>query len=92
MKKTQLLFILSFLFSTSNLIASTTTVKGNASQFKGKELELFTYSDYITSKKLDLGFTTIESNGAFNFNFETSEVKKVYVKIEDKTTCPITLD
>ena len=86
MKKTQLLFILSFLFSTSNLIASTTTVKGNASQFKGKELELFTYSDYITSKKLDLGFTTIKSNGAFNFNFETSEVKKVYVKIEDKTT------
>tara|TARA_B100000809_G_scaffold80984_1_gene79276 strand:+ start:792 stop:2255 length:1464 start_codon:yes stop_codon:yes gene_type:complete len=86
LKKTQLLFILSFLFFTSGLIASTTIVKGNASHFKGKELELFTYSDYITLKKQDIGFTTIKSNGAFIFNFETSEVKKVYVKIEDKTT------
>jgi len=86
LKKTYFLLIISILFFTSGLIASTTIVKGNASQFKGKELELFTYSDYITSKKQDIGFTTITNDGAFSFNFESAEVKKVYVKIEDKTT------
>jgi thiol-disulfide isomerase/thioredoxin len=86
LRKISLLIILVFLFLTPSLIASTTIVKGNASQFKGKELELFTYSDYISLKKKDIGFTTIKENGAYNFNFEASEVKKVYVKIEDKIT------
>ena len=84
MRKTQLLSIFTFLFFTSSLIASTTVVKGNASQFKGKELELFTYSDYISLKKQDLGFTTIQTSGVYSFDFESSEIKKVYVKIEDK--------
>lgn len=85
MREIQLISILIFLFISTSSIA-TTTVKGNASQFKGKELELFTYADYISSKKQDIGFTTIKSSGAFSFNFETTEIKKVYLKIEDKTT------
>ena len=86
MKKINLLFILSFLFFTTGLFASRTIIKGNAKQFNGKELEMFTSSDYISSKKQDIGFTTIKNDGAFIFSFESNEVKKIYIKIEDKTT------
>ncbi|MGB0888576.1 MAG: hypothetical protein ACPGSL_10670, partial [Vicingaceae bacterium] len=86
MRKIKGIFILAFLLITSTLFASTTVVKGNATQFKGKELELFTTADYISAKKEIIGFTTIKANGAYNFSFDAKEVKKVYLKIEDKTT------
>lgn len=86
MKKIHLTLILGFLFFTTHLLASTTVVKGNASQFKGKELVLYTYSDYISSKKEEIGFATIKQNGAYSFEFDATEIKKVFLKIEDKTT------
>ncbi|MDG1477228.1 MAG: TlpA disulfide reductase family protein [Vicingaceae bacterium] len=86
MRKTATIFILVFLFTTTTLFASTTVIKGSATQFKGKELELYTSADYISSKKEAIGFTTIKTNGAYNFSFDATEVKKVYLKIEDKTT------
>lgn len=86
MRKIQTIFILVSLLITSTLFASSTVVKGNAKQFKGKELELFTSADYISSKKEIIGFTTINSNGTYNFSFDVKEVKKVFLKIEDKTT------
>ncbi len=84
-KFNQLLVALLFL-CVSTITASTTVVKGNASEFKGKELVLFTYSDYISNKKEQIGFTTINKNGAYNFEFDVKETKKVFLKIEDKTT------
>jgi len=86
LKKINLTLIISFLFFTTNLLASTTVVKGNASQFKGKELILYTYSDYISTKKQEIGFITIKQNGTYNFEFDATEIKKVFLKIEDKTT------
>jgi len=86
LRKINLIFILSFLFFTTNLLASKTVVKGNASKFKGKELILYTYSDYISTKKEDIGFTTIKQNGAYSFEFDATEIKKVYLRIEDKIT------
>lgn len=84
-KFNQLLIVLLFLCA-STIRASTTIVKGNAKTFKGKELVLYTYSDYISTKKEHIGFTTIKDNGSFSFEFDSKDTKKVFLKIEDKTT------
>jgi thiol-disulfide isomerase/thioredoxin len=78
--------IILFILSASTITASTTIVKGNSKGFKGKELVLYTYSDFISSKKEQIGFTTITENGTFNFEFDSKATKKVFVKIEDKST------
>ena len=76
-KFNQLLVVLLFL-CTSTITASTTVVKGNAKTFIGKELVLYTYSDYISNKKEQIGFTTIKQNGSYNFEFDANATKKVY--------------
>ena len=86
MKKHLLLPIVTLLLFVSNLTAATTVIKGNSKNFKGKELVLFTYSDYISLKKEQIGFTTITENGTYNFEFDLNTTKKVFLKIEDKTT------
>ena len=77
--------MLTFFLFASTLSASNTVIKGK-STFKGNELVLYTYSDYISTKKMQIGFTTIKQNGTYNFEFDVKEIKRVFLKIEDKTT------
>ena len=84
MKYTQLLVLFLFLFTTQ-LKASIIIIKGNASKFKGKELTIYTYSDYISNQKTQIGFTTIQKNGSYSFKFEAENIKKVFFNIEDKS-------
>ncbi|PCJ25148.1 MAG: hypothetical protein COA97_08350 [Flavobacteriales bacterium] len=86
MKYPYLIVGLLFVFFVSTLSANKTVVKGIASAFKGKELILYTYSDYISQKKTEIGFTTINKNGSYSLEFDINQTKKVFVKIEDKTT------
>ena len=86
MSKIKQSFFVIFLFLASTLFASKTIVKGKAKGFNNKELVLYTYSDYISNKKEQIGFTTISNSGGYNFEFETENTQKVYLQIEDKTT------
>lgn len=86
MKNYNQILVLLFVFFVSTLTASKTVIKGKSNGFKGKELILYTYSDYISSKKSQIGFATINQNGSYNFEFDANETKKVFLKIEDKTT------
>jgi len=86
LNKAQQTLTLLFIICVSSLTASTTIVKGNSKGFKGKELVMYTYSDYLSSKKEQIGFTTITANGNYNFEFDTKATKKVFLQIEDKTT------
>jgi peroxiredoxin len=79
------LFILALLI-TSNIFASNTVIKGKVKSFNGQEITVYTYSDYITQNQKKIGFTNIKSDGTFNFQFDTKNVIKVIIKIEDKTT------
>ncbi len=80
------LLIILFVFSVSDIAASNTVVKGNANKFSGKELVFYTYEDYISKKKSQIGFTTIKQNGEYNFEFDTKKTRKVFLQIEDKST------
>jgi peroxiredoxin len=75
-----------FILITSTSIASKAVIKGFSKSFAGKELVVYGYSEYITESKEKLGFTTIKSDGSFNFNFETDFIQRIELKIEDKTT------
>ena len=86
MSKIQQTLSLLLILFVSTLTASTTVVKGNSKGFEGKELVMYTYSDYISSKKESIGFTTITESGAYNFKFDAKASKKVFIQIEDKTT------
>lgn len=80
--------LLSFLFVLTTIVghASETVIKGSSKSFIGKELVVYGYSDYITKTKEKIGFTVIKNDGKFNFSFDISEITKVELKIEDKTT------
>ena len=86
MRKTNQILTIIFIFFVFNLTASKTVIKGKTNIFKGKELILYTYSDYISTKKTQVGFTTIQQNGIYNFEFDIKETKKIFLKIEDKIT------
>jgi peroxiredoxin len=66
--------------------ASNTVIKGKTKGFKGKEITVYTPTDYITQNQNKLGFTSIKSDGEFQFNFDTENTIKISIKIEDKTT------
>ncbi len=80
------LFILIFTLFFSNLFASNVVIKGNANKFKGKEITIYQYDDYLSHKKEQVGFTNIAENGSYKFEFNLNEIKQVFLRIEDKTT------
>jgi thiol-disulfide isomerase/thioredoxin len=84
MKLNQFLVII-FTFFTFNLIANKVVIKGNANEFKGKEISIYSYSDLVSNTKMQIGFTTIKQNGSYDIEFATKKIKKVFLKIEDKS-------
>jgi thiol-disulfide isomerase/thioredoxin len=79
------LLVIIFFFIATNLIASNVVIKGNAATFKGKEISIYNYADFISNQKIQIGFTTVKQNGSYNFEFNAEEIKKIFVKIEDKS-------
>ncbi len=75
-----------FILLITTIFASTSVIKGSAKSFAGKEIILYTYSDYITQTQKSLGYTNVLKDGSFNFEFDVNETSKVFIKIEDKTT------
>src|SRR3989344_5160580 len=85
MFKKSLFFFFIIIFALQ-LSASKTVIKGFAKAFGDQELSVFTYTDYITYNKKNLGYITINKDETFNFEFEHTETTAIYLKIEDKTT------
>lgn len=86
MRKSSQIFILLIIGFATTVKASHTTIKGQAKSFKGKELIIYTYYDYISTKKNQINFITIKENGDYNIELDIKETKKIFLKIEDKTT------
>ena len=66
--------------------ASNTTIKGNVKGFDNQEITLYTYSDNLTRIEQTIGYTTINQQGSFSFEYDLDHIQKVFIKIEDKTT------
>ncbi|PKP45026.1 MAG: hypothetical protein CVT95_09765, partial [Bacteroidetes bacterium HGW-Bacteroidetes-12] len=83
-KKTILLYF--FCIVSLLTYAGNSVIKGNAKKFSGNELTVYQFKDYLTEIKEKIGFTKINSDGSFSFEFETDKIEKIELTIEDKST------
>lgn len=84
LKNTILLYF--FCVVSTFTFAASSVIKGNAKKFSGNELTVYQFKDYLTEVKEKIGFTKINSDGSFNFEFETDKIEKIELTIEDKST------
>ncbi|MBW6482082.1 MAG: TlpA family protein disulfide reductase [Vicingaceae bacterium] len=84
LKKTILIYF--FCVVSSLTFAGNSVIKGNAKKFSGNELTVYQFKDYLTEVKEKIGFTKINTDGSFNFEFETNQIEKIELTIEDKST------
>lgn len=82
----KILFFFLLIATTLQVLASKTVIKGFAKGFASQELTVFTYTDYITNTKKNLGYVTINKDESFTYELEHSEITSIFLKIEDKTS------
>lgn len=84
--KSKLYFYLAFMLFSICSFGAKTVIKGFAKSFAGNEISFSIYTDYITEQVEKIGYTTIKPNGSYSFEFESNQIEKLTLKIEDKTT------
>lgn len=82
----KIIFLLLFVFEVVFLNAGNIIIKGKATKFAGSELTIYKYKDYITEIKQKIGYIKIGADESFSFEFETTEIDKIILAIEDKST------
>ena len=80
------IFLLVLLSISITVLGGKTVIKGTATLFANNEITFISYIDNITNQKLELGYSNIEKDGSYYFEFDTEFTKKIILKIEDKTT------
>jgi thiol-disulfide isomerase/thioredoxin len=74
---------LSILFSFCTLftvVAQNITINGFAPAYKGKDITLFTYADYISNTEIPVSTQTVSDSGIFNFSFQSDNIKRVLLR------------
>jgi peroxiredoxin len=64
-------------------IGGNVTVKGVAEAYKGNEIELFIYADYLSLREKTLAKGTIGPDGNFSLNVNLENTARAYLKIEN---------
>lgn len=82
----KLSFSLLFTLLVVYLNASTVVIKGNAKKFAESELIIYKTKDYFSEVKEKIGYIKIKADESFSFEFETTEIEKIELAIEDKST------
>ena len=66
MSKLKTIFFLIFLISTGSLFAQTSTIKGIASEYAGMEMPVYSFSDFISEEKVEVGKIRFQADGTFS--------------------------
>ncbi|HBL75176.1 MAG: hypothetical protein A2W90_05860 [Bacteroidetes bacterium GWF2_42_66] len=66
MSDLKIIFLLIFLLSAGSLFAQTSTIKGVASEYAGMEMPVYTYSDFISEEKVEVGKIHFQADGSFS--------------------------
>jgi len=73
-------------FISAQVYSQNVTIKGKAhASYKGKIIQLFTLTDFITNIKQKESQDTIQSDGFFELNLYTAFTQPVFLKIENVT-------
>jgi peroxiredoxin len=79
-----IIFLLSF-FNISQLFAQSVVISGKASDYSGKEISFYTYSDPVVHQKDELGSTRVGADGSFSITISVSQPFEIYTDIEKYT-------
>ena len=66
MSKLKTIFIIIFLISVGCLFAQTSTLKGIAPEYAGMEMTVYTFSDFISEEKVEVGKIKFQNDGTFS--------------------------
>jgi len=81
MKLIHSILLFSFVLSLS-ATAQNVEITGNSKTYAGDTLTFYTYTEYITKSKENLGSAVVDSTGKFTFNFEINETICAYIDLE----------
>lgn len=79
------LSIIIFTLITFQLYAQNTVISGKASDYSGKELSFYSYSDPVIHQKHELGNVKIGADGSFSLTITTSQTIEIYTDLEKYT-------
>lgn len=79
--------VLLFLFLTSSLVLnSQVKIYGTASSYAGDILKAYQFTDYIVNYTEVIDTAKVQSNGYFEFSFDASVTRKVYIELNHLNT------
>lgn len=70
-----LLFVLFTILS----YAQNVEIKGNAPDYKGQELILYKYHDYITKEASIIDRSIVDTNGDYSFKYTCKKIEKIFI-------------
>lgn len=62
------------------IVAQNITISGYAPGYKGREITLFSYADYISYTEIPVSVQTVSDSGFFNFSFQSDDIKRVILR------------
>ncbi len=78
MKK--LLYLVLFYCCSFFVAAQNVTITGFAPTYKGREITLLTYADYISNIEIPISTQTVNDSGVFNFSFQPDNIKRILLR------------
>ena len=76
----QAIYIYIFLCLLVSATAQNTHLTGFAPNYKGREVTLYTYTDYISNMEIPVSTQVVNDSGVFRFTFETENIKRVVIR------------
>lgn len=78
MKK--LLYVFIFYCCSFFVVAQNVKITGFAPSYKGQDITLLTYADYISTIEIPVSTQTVNDSGVFNFSFQSDNIKRMLLR------------
>lgn len=75
------IFIIILFCSIYQVSSQSVLIKGNAPDYKGDRIYVYSYTDWITKSEEDLGFFEVDQMGDFSFKVNINETRLVYFSL-----------
>lgn len=74
------LLILSSCYFPYSILAQNIFISGYAPSYKGAEITMFSYADFISNSEIPVSTQTVSDSGFFNFSFQSENIKRILLR------------
>lgn len=78
----RILLLIFFTLCFGSLFGQMASISGRSTDYAGKELIFFTYTEPVTHQQVRLASTTIGADGTFNLSFKLDQPTEIYADLE----------